>query len=288
VTTLRLGQREFGAYDLVVMAIVNRTPDSFFDQGVTYRFDAAMHRVGVVVDAGADIVDVGGVRAAPGETVDVEEEIRRTVGLVRAIRREHPDLPISVDTWRHEVGRAACDAGADLLNDAWGGYDPLLATVAAEFDVGLVCAHAGNLPPRTPPHRSAYTDVMADVVDTVRRLALRAEECGVDARKIILDPAHDFAKNTWHSLEVTRRLSEMTTLGWPVMVAVSNKDFVGETLDAPLAERLVGTVATTAICAWQGATIFRAHHVAETRAVLDMVASIRGSRPPSRSTRGLA
>jgi dihydropteroate synthase len=275
-------------HELAVMAIVNRTPDSFFDQGATYRFDDALRRVDGVVQAGADIVDIGGVRAAPGDNVDVQEEIRRVVGVIKAIRREHPDLPISVDTWRHEVGRAACEAGADLLNDAWGGYDPLLASIAAEFDVGLVCAHAGNLPPRTPPHRIAYTDVMTDVVETVRRLALHAEECGVDRRKIILDPAHDFAKNTYHSLEVTRRMTEMTRLGWPVMVAVSNKDFIGETLDAGLSERLIGTMATTAVCAWQGATIFRAHAVAETRAVLDMVASIRGTRPPARPLRGLA
>jgi dihydropteroate synthase len=286
--TLHLGQREFGPGELAVMAIVNRTPDSFFDQGATFELDDALRRVDEVVAAGADIVDIGGVKAAPGEPVDVEEEIRRTVGVVRAIRAAHPLLPISVDTWRHEVGRAVCEAGADLLNDAWGGYDPLLASVAAEYGVGLVCAHAGGLPPRTPPHRSAYDDVMADVIEAVRRLAQRAEEAGVDPGRIVLDPAHDFAKNTWHSLEVTRRLSEMTGLGWPVMVAVSNKDFVGETLDAPLDERLPGTLAATAISAWQGATIFRAHHVAETRAVLDMVASIRGSRPPAMAIRGLA
>ena len=101
-------------------------------------------------------------------------------------------------------------------------------------------------------------------------------------------PAHDFGKNTWHSLEITRRLSEMTATGWPVLVSLSNKDFVGESLDVPVEERLAGTLAATSVCAWQGARIFRAHHVRQTRQVVDMVAAIRGDRPPARAVRGLA
>ncbi|HEU5269628.1 MAG TPA: dihydropteroate synthase, partial [Jatrophihabitans sp.] len=174
------------------------------------------------------------------------------------------------------------------LNDAWGGWDPLLAEVAAEYGAGLVCTHAGGVPPRTRPHRICYDDVLADVLDRTVRQAERAVALGVPAEKVLLDPGHDFGKNTWHSLELTRRLSELVALGWPVLVSLSNKDFVGETLDQPLEQRLIGTLATTAICAWQGATVFRAHNVPETRQVLDMVGAIRGSLPPRRVVRGLA
>jgi len=124
LTTLRLGTREFGVDDRAVMAIVNRTPDSFFDQGAHVDLASAMSAVDLAVDQGAAIIDVGGVKAGPGETVEVGEEIRRTAAFVAAVRRRHPSLVISVDTWRAEVGRAVCEAGADLLNDAWQGFDP--------------------------------------------------------------------------------------------------------------------------------------------------------------------
>jgi dihydropteroate synthase len=186
------------------------------------------------------------------------------------------------------VGREACAAGADLINDSWGGWDGQLAGVAAEFGAGLVCAHAGRHEPRTRPFRVAYADVMADVLDQTLRLARHAVEAGVDPARIIIDAAHDFGKNTWHSLEITRRLSEMTATGWPVLVSLSNKDFIGETLGAPVEERLAGTLAATAVCAWQGARIFRAHNVRETRHAVDMVAAIQGDIRPARVIRGLA
>jgi dihydropteroate synthase len=285
---LRLGQREFGPGQPLVMGIVNRTPDSFYRPGLTWDEPAAMDRVDEIVAEGADIVDVGGVPAAPGSDVDINEEIRRTAGFIAAVRSRYPDVVISADTWRHEVGRAACAAGADLINDSWGGWDRRLAEVAAEFGVGLVCAHSGGQQPRTRPFRVAYADVMADVVAQTLQLAGRATQAGVDPAQIIIDAAHDFGKNTWHSLEVTRRLIEMTATGWPVLVSVSNKDFIGETLGVLVEERLAGTLATTAVCAWQGARIFRAHQVIQTRHVVDMVAAIRGDTVPARAVRGLA
>ena len=181
-----------------------------------------------------------------------------------------------------------CDAGADLLNDAWGGVDPQLAEVAAAHGVGLVCTHAGGQQPRTRPHRVEYDDVMADILDVTVGLAERAAALGVTRESILIDPGHDFGKNTRHSLEVTRRLGEMVATGWPVLVSLSNKDFVGETLDLPVGERLIGTLAATAVSAWLGAQVFRVHNVRETREVLDMVASIRGTRPPAVARRGLA
>ena len=286
--TLRLGRRTFAAHDLVVMAIINRTPDSFFDRGATYAADAALRAVERAVAEGAEIIDIGGVKAGPGAEVSVAEEIRRTVPTIAAVRRAFPDVVISVDTWRAEVAAEAVAAGADLLNDTWSGADPALAQVAAETGAGLVCSHAGGLAPRTRPHRAEFDDVVADVRATVTRLAERAVQLGVRRDGILIDPAHDFGKNTRHSLEITRRLGELTATEWPVLVALSNKDFVGETLDLPVDERLEGTLAATAISAWLGAQVFRAHQVRPTRRVLDMVASIRGDRPPAVSRRGLA
>ncbi|MBM4793677.1 dihydropteroate synthase [Streptomyces sioyaensis] len=285
---LRLGNREFGAHEPVIMAIVNRTPDSFYDQGATFRDEPALARVERAVADGAAIIDIGGVKAGPGEEVTAEEEARRTVGFVAEVRKRFPDVVISVDTWRHEVGEAVCEAGADLLNDAWGGVDPRLAEVAARYDVGLVCTHAGGAEPRTRPHRVTYDDVMADILRVTLGLAERAVELGVRRDAILIDPGHDFGKNTRHSLEATRRLGEMTATCWPVLVSLSNKDFVGETLDRPVKERVLGTLATTAVSAWLGAQVYRVHEVAETRQVLDMVASIAGHRPPAVARRGLA
>lgn len=285
---LRLGRREFDAHEPVIMAIVNRTPDSFYDQGSTFRDEPALARVEQAVAEGAAIIDVGGVKAGPGDEVTAEEEARRTVGFVAEVRRRFPDVVISVDTWRADVGEAVCEAGADLLNDAWGGVDPRLAEVAARYGTGLVCTHAGGAEPRTRPHRVTYDDVMADILRVTVGLAERAVALGVPRESVIIDPGHDFGKNTRHSLEATRRLGEMVATGWPVLVSLSNKDFVGETLDKPVKERLVGTLATTAVSAWLGAQVYRVHEVAETRQVLDMVASIAGHRPPAVARRGLA
>ncbi|MFI7574999.1 dihydropteroate synthase [Micromonospora sp. NPDC049497] len=285
---LRLGGRTFGPGELAVMAIVNRTPDSFFDRGATFAQDSALRAVERAVEEGAEIIDIGGVKAGPGAEVDVTEEIGRTVDTIAAVRAAFPDVVISIDTWRAEVATEAVAAGADLLNDTWSGADPALARVAAETGAGLVCSHAGGLAPRTRPHRAAFDDVVADVVATVTGLADRAVALGVRPDGILIDPAHDFGKNTRHSLEITRRLDELSGTGWPLLVALSNKDFIGETLDLPVAERLEGTLAATAVSAWLGARVFRAHQVRPTRRVLDMVASIRGDRPPVATRRGLA
>jgi dihydropteroate synthase len=285
---LRLGRREFAVREPVVMAIVNRTPDSFFDKGATFALGAAVEAASRAVAAGAGIVDIGGVKAGQGAEVGVAEEIARVVDVVAAVRAAHPDVVISVDTWRASVASACIEAGADLINDAWEGPDPELPAVVAAAGVGLVCTHAGHLPPRTDPHRAAYADVVADVVATLTAMAERAVAAGVRPDAVIIDPGHDFGKNTRHSLLVTRRLDELVATGWPVLVALSRKDFVGETLDLPVDERLTGTLATTAVSAWLGARIFRAHDVVATKQCLDMVATIKGDREPALNRRGLA
>lgn len=285
---LRLGGRHFDERDFTLMAVVNRTPDSFYDRGRTYTLNAALAAADRALAEGADVIDVGGVKAGPGDDVDAREEMRRVTDPIAAIRARHPDVVLSVDTWRSEVAEAAVAAGADLINDTWGGADPQLAEVAAASGAGLVCAHAGGLSPRTRPHRTAYADPMGDVVARTAELAGRAVELGVRRDGIIVDPAHDFGKNTRHSLDVTRRLDELVDTGWPVVVAVSNKDFIGETLDVPLEQRGEGTLAALAVSAWLGARMFRVHEVRPARRTLDMVAAIKGFRPPAVSRRGLA
>jgi dihydropteroate synthase len=271
------------------MAIVNRTRDSFYNGGSTFTDAAAMRRVDTAIREGADIVDIGGVRAgAHGETVSAAEEARRVVPFVAAVRDRYPDIVISVDTWRHEVGRAVVREGADLLNDTWAGADPALAEVAAEYGVGIVCSHTGGLRPRTDPFRPRYADVVAAVADELVGSAVRMTELGVPAAGILIDPTHDFGKNTWHGLELLRRLDELVGTGWPVLMALSNKDFIGETLGVDVRHRVDGTLAATSVAAWTGARVFRAHEVRQTRQVVDMVASITGQRQPERCLRALA
>jgi dihydropteroate synthase len=272
----------------LVMAIVNRTPDSFFDRGATYGLQAALDRVDEVVEQGAHIVDIGGVKAAPGEEVPADEEARRVLEVVEGVRDRHPGVVLSVDTYRASVARLVLEAGADVVNDAWQCPEPETLDVAAEFGAGIVCTHAGHLPPRTRPHRVAYPDVVADVVQTVTGLAERAVAAGVPRESVLIDPGHDFGKNTRHSLALTDRTSDLVATGWPVLMALSRKDFVGEVLDLPTDERLEGTLAATAICAWQGARVFRAHDVPATLRVLRMVDAIRGPTPPVVDVRGLA
>jgi dihydropteroate synthase len=285
---VRLGARTFGPDDYAVMAIVNRTPDSFYDGGLNLALDAALRAVESAVAEGADIVDIGGVRAGYGPPVGIAEELGRVLPVVEGVRHRFPELVISVDTWRGEVAREAVAAGADLINDTWAGADPQLVAIAAATGAGLVCSHTGGLPPRTDPHRPQYDDIVRDVITGVTAAAEAAVAAGVRQDGILVDPTHDFAKTTRHSLELTLHLEELVATGWPVLVALSRKDFIGETLDLPPSERLEGTLAATAISAWQGARVFRAHDVRATRRVLDMVASIKGTRPPAVARRGLA
>ncbi len=277
---MRLGCHDFPAGRLLVMAVINRTPDSFYDKGRHYSLSNALRAVDAAVADGADIVDIGGVKAAPGPEIAVSQEIERVVPLITEIRRLHPTIVISVDTWRSEVAAASAEAGANLVNDAWGGYDPDLAKVAARYGCGLVCTHAGTLVPRTEASGLNYPDVVSDVKSRVADLADRAVRLGVAEESILIDPGHDFAKNTRHSLEVTRRIDEIVAVGWPVLVAVSNKDFIGESLGLPVTERLEGTLAVISLCAWMGVRIFRVHNVREARRAIDMVSVVMGKKQP--------
>ena len=280
------GRRVAGDRGLI-MAIVNRTPDSFFDKGATFDDAPAMERVREAVADGADIIDIGGVKAGPGDDVDAAEEIRRVVPFIEAVHGEFPGVLLSVDTWRSEVAAPAVAAGASIINDTWAGYDSTLVHTAAETGAGFVCSHTGSATPRTRPYRVGYEDIVGSVRDELAAAAHVAADAGVARDAIIVDPTHDFGKNTHHGLALLRSLGPLVELGYPLLMALSNKDFIGETLDLGVDERSEGTLAASAVALWQGARILRCHDVRGTRRVAEMVASIKGTRPPARVTRGL-
>jgi dihydropteroate synthase len=287
---LVLRGRRFDAASPAVMAIVNRTRDSFFSGNRHADLESAKAAFAEAVERGADLVDVGGVRAGQdGEVVDADEEIRRVVPFLQWARVEHPDVLLSLDTWRSEVAREAAGV-VDLVNDTWAGHDRGLVHVASGIGAGYVISHTGGLPPRTDPVDVSYgddpLDVVRDVVTTLADGARAAEQAGIPRERILVDPTLDFGKTTAHSLEVLRHTADIAALDYPVLQAMSRKDFVGESLDLPAEERLEGSLAATAVAAWLGATVFRAHDVRATRRVVDMVATIRGDRAPRLALRG--
>ncbi|WP_435987878.1 dihydropteroate synthase [Terrabacter sp. LjRoot27] len=287
---LVLRDRRFDAASPAVMAIVNRTPDSFFSGNRHADLESAKAALEEAVERGADLVDVGGVRAGQeGEVVDADEEIRRVVPFLQWARTAHPEVLLSLDTWRSEVAREAAGV-VDLVNDTWAGHDRNLVHVASDIGAGYVISHTGGLPPRTDPVDVTYgddpLDVVRDVVRTLADGARAAERAGIPRERILVDPTLDFGKTTAHSLEVLRHTADIAALNYPVLQAMSRKDFVGESLDLPAEERLEGSLAATAVAAWLGATVFRAHDVRATRRVVDMVATIRGDRPPRLALRG--
>ncbi len=291
---LVLRGQTFDASRPAVMAIVNRTPDSFFAGNRHADLDSALRALDSAVALGADIVDVGGVRAgSEGDPVGVQEEIERVAPFLVRARTAYPQLLLSLDTWRADVLRAAMAAGArvDLVNDTWAGYDTDLLPAAVDAGAGYVVSHTGGRPPRTDPVDVTYgpdpLDVVRDVLSRLAAGAARATDLGMPSERVLVDPTLDFGKTTAHSLRVLRHTAAVTALGFPVLQALSRKDFVGETLDLPTEERLEGSLAATAIAAWLGATVFRAHDVRATRRVVDMVASIRGDRPQQVALRGL-
>jgi dihydropteroate synthase len=291
-TALTLRGQTFDLARPAVMAIINRTSDSFYPTARHADLDEALDRLDQVVDEGADIVDVGAVRAGQeGEDVSAEMEIDRLTPFLREARLRHSRVILSVDTWRSEVLRAIAPLDLDLVNDTWAGHDADLLGVAADAGLGVVCSHTGGLPPRTDPVAVTYPPepdgVVADVVSTLRAAGRRAEEAGIPRERVLLDPTLDFGKTTRHSLTLLRHTADVVALGYPVLQAISRKDFVGESLGLAAGDRLYGSLAATAVAAWLGATVFRTHDVRATRETLDMVASIRGDRPPAVSVRGV-
>ncbi len=278
----RIGACEFDfAHRVAVMGIVNRTPDSFHDNGRTFALDAAVAAATSAAADGADWVDIGGVPFSPDRPeVGEAEELDRVVPVVAATRAAS-DVVISVDTYRTEVAQRAIAAGADVINDTSGLHDPGIAELIAETGATLVITHSLASPPRTPVHRPVYGDVAGEVAAFLMRRVETALKHGVRPSQIVIDPGHDLNKNTYHSLELTRRLNEITGLGYPTLVAVSNKDFIGEVLDASQDQRLEGTIAVLTLCVMLGARIVRVHDVPAAVRAVRMAEAVLGWRPPA-------
>ena len=278
-STRLIGARSFDfARQVAVMAIINRTPDSFFDEGKTFGLDAAVRAALTAVDDGADWVDVGGVPFGRGPVVSLQEELDRVVPVVEAIAA-NSDVVISVDTTNAEVARASILAGAGVINDTSGLFDPAMAGVIAASSATLVLTHS-LWPPRSEPPRPEYGDVVEEVVRFLRDRIFVAQDAGIPIDRLIVDPGHDLNKNTFHTLELTRRLDEITRLGPPLLVAISNKDFIGETLDREKQDRLEGTIATAVFCIMKGARIVRMHDVPAAVAAVRMTEALLGFREP--------
>jgi dihydropteroate synthase len=276
-----IGARHFDfSRQVAVMAIVNRTPDSFHDQGATFALDRAVAAVEQAVSDGADWVDIGGVPfGTDAPDVSEADELDRVIEVIEAARARS-DVVISVDTFRTEVARRALAAGADVINDTSGLYDPDLASLAASTGATLVITHSLASPPRTRVPRPSYGDVAAEVAAFLASRVKLALDRGVTPAQIIIDPGHDLNKNTVQTLELTRRLADITGLGYPTLVALSNKDFIGETLDRPQHQRLEGSLASAVFCVMLGARIVRVHDVPATVAAIRMTEALLGWRAP--------
>lgn len=266
---------------VAVMAVVNRTPDSFFDQGATYALRAAVDAVLAADAGGADWVDIGGVPFAPGPALAWQEEAERVVPVIRGVREAGSTVIISVDTFDARVARAALEAGADVINDTTGLSDPELAPLVASAGAHLVLTHS-LAAPRTVYPRPQYSDVTGEVVAFLESRVTQALAAGVSEARLIVDPGHDLNKNTTHSLSITREFARIAALGFPSLAAVSNKDFIGEMLDRPQGERLAGSLAAATFCIAGGARIIRMHDVPEAVQVARMTEGILGLRPPAR------
>ncbi|MDJ0350686.1 dihydropteroate synthase [Cryobacterium sp. PH29-G1] len=264
--------------EVAVMAIINRTPDSFYDQGATFALDASVVAAQQAIADGADWIDIGGAKFAPGPAVPIEQEIDRVVPVVEALRGAN--VVISVDTFHPAVAAASIAAGAHVINDTTGVHDPAMADVVADSDATLVITHS-LAAPRMPYPTPQYNDVVAEVSEFLLARVDRAVSHGVPRERIIIDPGHDLNKTTRHSLELTRRLGEITGLGLPTLVAVSNKDFVGESLGRERGERVEGSLAAAVFCILQGARIVRMHNVRAAVDAVRMTEAILGFREPA-------
>lgn len=263
---------------VLIMGILNVTPDSFSDGGRFLSPDAAVKRALIMEKEGADIIDVGGESSRPGaEPVPVEEELRRVIPVLERLRGKLR-IPISIDTTKAEVAEAALRAGASIVNDISAlRFDPAMASVVAEFGAGLVLMHMLGTP-KTMQQAPHYEDVVREVREFLAERALYAQSQGIPREAIAVDPGIGFGKTVEHNLELLRRLPELVELGFPVLVGPSRKSFIGAVLGLGVEERLEGTLAACAVAVVRGADILRVHDVREVRRAADLALHLRRER----------
>ena len=265
---MRIGSREFDKkHHTYIMGILNVTPDSFSDGGRFNHIEAAIKHAGEMIAEGVDVIDVGGESTRPGYTkISDEEEISRVVPVIEAIKQRF-DIPVSIDTYKSEVAKAAAAAGADLINDIWGlKYDDKMAEVIAENN--LACCLMHN---RT---NTEYSNFMEDMKQELKETIAIARKAGIADDRIILDPGVGFAKSYENNLEVIRRLGELRKLGYPLLLGTSRKSVIGLTLDVPAAERVIGTTVTTVMAVEADCMFVRVHDIKENRQAIEMAEAI--------------
>jgi dihydropteroate synthase len=279
---LQLGSHRFDvSHRALVMGILNRTPDSFYDAGRYWAFDEFLARAEQLIDDGADFLDVGGVKAGPGDAVSVHEELDRVVPAVDALRRRF-DVPLSVDTWRAEVLEAALAAGATVANDISGFADDGYLPVAAAAGASVVATHI-RLAPRVPDPEPHYADLVGDVRDYLAERAQRARAAGIPAERIIVDAGLDLGKTVRMSWELLHASDRLADLGYPLLLSASNKRFLFELLDTDRHDIEAGTMAAHAIGIMKGCRVLRSHDARAGRRVADVVARLLAVREPVRS-----
>jgi dihydropteroate synthase len=281
-TSIRLGPKTFDITDRsLIMGILNRTPDSFYDKGATFALDDLVRRAGLLVDQGADLLDVGGVKAGPGPEVGEAEELERVIPAIEALA-ERFDIALSVDTWRASVARAAYRAGAVVGNDISGFADPDYLVAAAEAGATVVATHI-RLGPRIPDPNPVY----ADVVDAVRTFLLeradRAVAAGLAPDQIIIDAGLDLGKTAEQSLALLRASDQLADLGYPLLLSASNKTFLGVMLGLEIGQRREASIAASALGAILGCRVMRVHEVGPHRQACDAVSAVTRSRLLERS-----
>jgi dihydropteroate synthase len=270
---LLLGSRRFDITTrAVVMGILNRTPDSFFDRGAYWDFDAFLAKAEQLVAEGADFLDVGGVKAGPGDEVTEDEELERVVPAIEALRARF-DVPLSVDTWRASVARACFAAGAVVGNDISGFADPDYLTAAAEAGASVVATHI-RLAPRVPDPDPHYDDVVREVGDFLAERGRRAEAAGIPREAIMVDAGLDLGKTEAQSLELLRASDRLAMLGYPVFLSASNKRFLWDLLGVDVTTAREGTLAAHAYGVALGCRVLRAHDVRGARRAADVVSAI--------------
>ncbi len=259
-----------------IMGVINITPDSFSDGGQFNEFDKALAHARRLIEEGVDILDVGGESTRPGsQAVVADEEIRRTVPLIAAIREFNPDIPISIDTNKSEVMREAVAAGATLINSVWALRLEDSLEVAASLGSPVCLMHMQG-EPGTMQKEPYYDDVVAEVCEFLEQRADAARQVGIAREKIILDPGFGFGKTLEHNLQLLKHLPEIKKLGYPVLVGLSRKRMIGTITGKPVDQRVYGSVAVAVISAMLGADIVRVHDVDATRDALSMVTALEG------------
>ncbi len=262
------------------MGILNRTPDSFFDQGDYWDFDAFLAKADRLVADGADFLDVGGVKAGPGPEVTEQEELDRVLPAIEALVQRF-DLPVSVDTWRASVARAAFAAGAVVGNDISGFADPDYLAAASAAGASVVATHI-RLAPRVPDPEPTYRDLVPDVCAFLAERAEAARAAGIPAERIMVDAGLDLGKTEPQSLELLRASDALVALGYPVFLSASNKRFLGALVGTEVTDRTEATLAAHALGIGLGCRILRAHDVKGSRRVADVMAAILAARDLAR------